>query len=190
MTDPSNKDLIIDLGQKSMERLKEAIKKKDGVSKVEARVEAAQEKYEQGVRKYHYPILGSAKTKVKGLASLGAMALSGDKVLVKYLKPKYDKIVKGKPVCLSPVDKLTEFKNKLRNHLAESGTIILKAEFNPRTISIRNGYVNRLVDSYRLPEFASFTPGGVSHIDFVVQESAGKKKLGLDIKVALAEKEV
>lgn len=187
ISNPYVKDLVTKLGKKSMERLRETIKKKDGVSKMDDRLDKTRKNYEKGTREYFYPIFGSRKKNVKGLAVLGIMALSGDKKLNKCLRHNCGAISIGKPFCICAQDKLTEFKTALKKCLTAAGPVLIKYDFPEPGMKYRNMLLNKLVDSYRLPEYEPFTPDGDSHVDFVALEINGKKRLGLDVKISLGE---
>lgn len=145
-----------------------------------------EEKVDEGVRwfvkdylTYTVPLLGCKTARIKGLAPLAAMTLAGDKDLKNFLTDR-DKIIKGQPICIVLPSQKGKFKNALRNQIIRSGRAIIKSGYDPEKIQKENAVINRLAEKYRLPEFARFTPGGPSHIDFVLIYN----RLYLDIQVA------
>ena len=110
--------------------------------------------------------------------------------------------VSGQPVCITSAEKLGEFKRELRSQIAHLGGEIIKAGYDWDMAKYNSEKLNRLVDGYRLAEFAPFRSGGASHIDFIIVEeipacaeaSAGRphpvkpgekiKQLGLEIQVS------
>lgn len=146
---------------------------------------AGKANYKKSRLEYYYPLFGSNKYKVKGLIFLAIMALTGDKRLAGCMKNKSDKITTGGPVCIVSRDRRTEFTNMLKSELGARGWAIIKSACQPETVRTCNEGLNRAINNYILSEIEPFSSGGDSHIDFVVIEIDGKKRLGLDIKVAL-----
>jgi len=158
-------------------------------------IEAGKKQYEESWVKYLGPLRGSKKTKVKGLGILGAMTLSADKDLKKFLKQDIDKINEGEPICITMLEKISKLRNNVRRLIIRLGGIIIGTEYLPETIQNKNEELNQLVEQYRAPEIAPFKPGGDSHIDFVVVEIPNPakpaemiKQLGLEIQVSFARK--
>ena len=156
-------------------------------------VEFGKNNYAESWVKTHGPLKGYKKGGIKGLSSLGAMALTGDKDLKSFLKKDMDKI-EGDLLCIAAPDKMGEFKNALRNLINRLGTTIIGTGFNTDTIRRANEELNQLIEKYRLPEFIAFSPAGISHIDFIVIEIPNPvkpnemiKQLGLDIQVIRKE---
>jgi len=200
-------------------------------------VEERKWRYERGRIKY-FLLYGSKKENVKGLISLGVMALCGDpahnlssrggsafggqlgppKVPARPVGPRPTvrrdgrgsggevmcgvDLMKGNPVCITSAEKLGEFKSELRSQMARLGAEIIQSGYDQNRIKDNCEELNRLVDGYRLAEFAPFKPGAesprlgrdsavASHIDFIVVEIPDpakhgemKKWLGLDIQVS------
>ncbi|MDI6787418.1 MAG: hypothetical protein QME51_03515, partial [Planctomycetota bacterium] len=135
----------------------------------------------------------------KGLPSLGMMALTGDKELLKYLK-KEDEIdpaparrgwVEGDLVCAVKPDKLRGFRKLLRNKLVSAGSWIIKTNYSEKIIRMMNERINKLVNKHRAEGIAPFTPNGPSYVNFAVVETDDPsnpnkkiKRLILDIQVS------
>ena len=131
--------------------------------------------YAKSQLEYNFPLFGSKEENVKGLVTLGVMALSGDNQLRKSMKKDYDKIIKNlcsKPLCITSQEHLIKFKRELRSLIAQLGAEIIKAGYATSMVKYNSDKLNRLIDNYRLPEIASFEPKGASHIDFIVREFA------------------
>jgi len=177
------------------------IKNEAGVSKFDAGLDKAKGKYDKMSRERNYPLFGSAKEGVKGLVFLGMMGLCADGRLMQYLsakggsasggKPDIDEIVEGNSLIICLPEKLKAFRKELRWRIAESGAVIIKANYDRQTLNIQNEILNHLVNRYQLDEFAQFEPSGASHIDFIVVEMPDPanpavtiKRLGLDIQVS------
>lgn len=181
-------------GKKYREKLKTAYETK----KFENGVEFGKQFYEKTWLTYLGPLYGDKKSKVKGLPTLGVMALTADSKLANFLKKTDnphlliapDKI-EGNPFCIVAPDKLGEFKRIVRGQLIRSGKEVIMIDFMEKYLRNHSQIINQLVEQYRLPEIAPFSPGGVSHIDFIVGEipdpvkpETKKKWLGLEIQVA------
>jgi len=159
-------------------------------SKYANSIEAGKKQYEESWIKFLGPLRGEKKSKTKGLGSLGAMALSADKDLKKFLKKDADKIIEGEPICVTSPDKASKFRNDVRNLIIRLGGIIIGTGYLSETIQNKNEELNQLVEQYRAPEIAPFKPSGDSHIDFIVVEIPNPakpdemiKQLGLEIQI-------
>lgn len=180
-----------------LKNIKQTFKEEDGIpaKRFNQAVDDGRMNYVRSQLEYNYPLYGSKEGKVKGLTSLGVMALSGDEGLKKFVKKGYDSIIKitgGKVPCITASGSLIKFKRELRSRIARWGMEIMKSRYAMDTVKSVNEKINHLVDGYRLPGFALFKPGGASHIDFIVREFAdpanhrqNKKRLGLDVQVSL-----
>jgi hypothetical protein len=153
-------------------------------------VEFGKRRYEESWIIYVGPLRGDKKSGIKGLGSLGAMALSADKDLEKFLKPDIDEI-EGAPLCITSPDKTGKFRFALKNLIIRSGTFIIDEGYEPETIRIVTERLNQLAEQYRLTEIAPFSPNGLSYINFIVVEIPNPvkademiKQLGLEIQVA------
>jgi len=178
--------------KKAAERYFRKLKLAYQTPKFVERVEFGKQWYEESWVIYIGPLRGDKKSGIKGLGSLGAMALSGDKDLEKFLKKDIDEVIEGIPVCIAPPDKIGKFSNDLRNLIIRSGTFIIEGGYELDTIRIVSERLNQLVEQYRLPEFTPFSPAGTSHIDFIVVEIPDPnnpdkmiKQIGLDIQVTI-----
>ena len=175
--------------QKYFKKRQESFKDKS----FEKGVEEHKRMYEKGRLRY-FLLYGSKKEKVKGLISLGIMALCGDKSLREFVDPQGHPVgdsMRGNPVCITSAEKLTEFKKELRSQIAHLGGEIIKAGYDWEMAKYNSERLNRLVDGYRRAEFAPFRAGGASHLDFIKveipdPENQNKMKswLGLDIQVS------
>lgn len=161
-------------------------------SKYADSIETGKKWYEESWLRYIGPLRGDKKSGIKGLGALGAMVLSADKDLVKFLKLDIDEIIEGVPICIAPPDKVGKFRNELRNLIIHLGSLIIDTGYHPETILRANEELNQLIEKYRLPEIASFSQNGDSYINFIVVEipdstkpGQTKKWLGLEIQVAL-----
>jgi hypothetical protein len=179
-----------------LKNIKQTFKEEDGIQakRFQESVDDGKMNYARSQLEYNYPLFGSKEKGVKGLTSLGVMAFSGDESLKKFLKLGYDNITKitgGKLLCITSLEHLVKFKRELRSAIARLGREIMRSRYAPDTVKSVNEKINRLVDGYRLAEFAPFKPGGASHIDFIVRELVdpanphrNKKRLALDIQVS------
>lgn len=154
-------------------------------------IESGKQWYEESWLRYIGPLRGNKKSKIKGLGALGAMVLSADKDLVKFLKPDMDEIIEGNPICVVLPDKMGKFRNDVRNLIIRYGSFIIDGNYYPETIRLGIERLNQLVEQYRTPEFMPFMPNGESHIDFIVIEIPDPnnpdkmiKQLGLEIQVS------
>jgi hypothetical protein len=159
------------------------------------RVEFSKRRYEESWIIYVGPLRGDKKSGIKGLGSLGAMVLSADKDLEKFLKPDLDE-TQGTPICIAPSDKTGKFRFALKNLIIRSGTFIIDGGYDIETIQIVSERLNQLVEQYRLPEIADFESNGDSYINFIVVERTNPanpdemiKQLGLDIQVSPVRKD-
>jgi len=167
------------------------VTKKDIIHKTQDSTEKAFPQYKQGLKRYYesedlqkvnqaldgfvenylkytVPLRGYKKKKkqIKGLVYLGIMALTGDKYFKKFLKDT-DIIFIGQPICVTAPAKKSKFRNDLTKKLLRSGRDIIKSGYHHVIIRKRNAVLNQLVEKYRLPEIAPFSPAPneVSRLD-------------------------
>ena len=171
-------------------------------SKYAESIELAKQWYAESWVRYIGPLRGDKKNGIKGLGALGAMVLTADKNLEKFLKKDMparrslgvggDEIILGIPICITPPDKTGKFRNELRNLIVRSGTYIIMGDYQAETIRLVNERLNQIAEKYRLPEIAEFRTNGESYINFIKLEIPNPDKpdenmdwLGLDIQVAI-----
>jgi hypothetical protein len=148
-------------------------------------VEFGQTEYARKWCKITGPLIGYKKGGIKGLSALGVMALVGDPGLKNFLKVGIDTI-EG-----TPTQSLRAGAG-LGNRIVHLGREIIKHGYETQDIKRANQELNQLINDLRRRKgIVPFSPGGVSHIDFIVEEipnpvKAGEmiKQLGLDIQIS------
>jgi hypothetical protein len=187
-----------DIMSRTKEKLKRTAKKYFAKRKdvfetggYEKKVEFGVKKYAEKWCKFRGPLQGYYKGGIKGLQSLGTMALAGDRNLNRFLKRGQDKI-DGDPYAVICPAKSKQFKRVVLNKIIHCGSEIINSDYNGNLIKRQNVEINQLVNEYRRPEVVKFLPTGASHIDFVMIERINPnntdkmiKQLGLDIQVSL-----
>ena len=139
------------------------------------------------------PLKGYKAGGILGLATMAAMALTGDRKLVDYLRER-NVIPEGKPLAITASERPGKFKNILIRRIVRWGSLIIELGYEAPNIQKANEALNQLVNEYRREEIIPFSPGGVSHIDFMVEEIPNPvkpgekiKQLGLEIQVTKKE---
>lgn len=151
---------------------------------------SGQKEYDKKWCAYTGPLRGYKAGHILGLARMAVMALTGKSDLLNYLKERKVK-VEGQPVVITTSEKLNQFRRKLDSRLVHWGSEIITQGYEEYIIKRANEELNQIVNEYRKEGIVSFTSGGDSHIDFIIEEIPNPakpgyrvKQLGLDIQVA------
>lgn len=170
---------------------KKVFRRRDGIphKRYQESLYTGMKKYEENYLNYVLPMVGH-KTLGKGLATLAAGWLAGDKKVKNFLRDA-DTIITGEPILICPLEKKGLFQNKLRNHLVFWGRLVLYDPLYKECRKEANEQINQLVQVFTRSEFAPFSPDGASHIDFVIPKIIDpmrvdkiKIPVGLEIQVA------
>lgn len=154
---------------------------------------AGARKYTQQYLKFVLPMQGHPKLG-KGAATLVVMCLTGRAEVKNYLR-RTDQIIIGQPVLITTPEEKSAFQRKLRGKLVFWGGILLRLldECSPKYRNDVNEEVNKLIQGFARPDFAPFTAGGASHLDFSYQTVSDptkpdklKTQLCLEIQVSRA----
>ena len=127
----------------------------------EEQVKLWRKEYARKWCKFTGPLKGYAAGKVKGLSALAVMALCADPQLKNFRKKGIDEI-EG---TLTPAWTATGkpgFKRVLANLIVRLGSDIIELGYEDQDIKRANQELNRLVNEYRRPEIAPFSPAGDS----------------------------
>ena len=157
----------------------------------EENLEFGQKEYARKWCKYLGPLRGYKAGNILGLATMAVMALTGKSDLLNYLRGQKVKL-EGQPLVISTPDKLNKFRRKLDSRIVHWGSEIITQGYEVEVITRANEELNRLVNEYLLKGIASFSPNGISYMDFIVEEIPDParpgmriKQLGLDICVTM-----
>ena len=123
---------------------------------------------------------------VRGVGPVAARWLTGDNSVLPLLAG--DEVIKAPAVDITRPGQAPRFRGKFINQIVSAGSQIIKLKYRPDQIDKGNDKINRLVTGYardkparRSGGFVPFTPGGASHVDFIM-EAGGQ--LFLDIQVS------
>ncbi|MBI5779916.1 MAG: hypothetical protein HZA49_10765 [Planctomycetes bacterium] len=179
-------------------------KRKDAFEsgKYEEKLESGQNEYARQWCRYLGPLRGYKKDNILGLPAMAIMALTGAKGLVSYLRERKVQ-VDGESVNIITPEKLNQFKRRLNGRIVHWGSEIITLDYEVTVITRANEELNELVNEYRRPEIATFSPAGASsrlgrdsavasHIDFIIEKIPNPakpgeriKQLGLDISIVV-----
>ncbi len=116
--------------------------------------------------------------KIRGVGPIVAQWLTGILTVLKKINPK--EIIKRGPIDITQPGQGGKFRKRLNSQILEFGSQVIKKKFDPREIIYANEQINRLVNEFARDEFVPFTPGGESHVDFMIGDDA----LFLDVQVS------
>jgi hypothetical protein len=159
--------------------------------KYEEKLEYGRKEYARKWCKYLGPLKGYNAGNILGLSTLAIMALGGNRKLVGYLRERNVR-VEGEPLVVTTPEKLGKFKKILVSRIVHWGSEIITSGYEEVVIKRANQDLNQLVNEYRREDIIPFTPGGASHIDFIIVEEIPHplkpgekiKQLGLEIQVS------
>ncbi|MBI5778980.1 MAG: hypothetical protein HZA49_05945 [Planctomycetes bacterium] len=177
--------------------------------KYEEKLEYGQREYARKWCKYLGPLKGYKAGNILGLSTMAIMALTGGSKLVDYLRAR-NVPLEGEPMVITTLEKLNKFRRRLDSRIVHWGSEIITQDYKEDVIMRANEEINQLVNEYRRPEIAPFSPAGdsfrnnrntavtaiansvaTSHIDFTVistpdstKPNGIRKSLALDIQVA------
>ena len=180
------RDSLSDAGKRYFRERKDVFE----TGKYEEKLEFGQREYARKWCQYLGPLKGYKAGGIFGLSTLAIMALGGDRSLVDYLRERNTEVA-GEPRVVTTPERLNKFKRILDNRIVHWGSEIITQGYEERVIKRANADLNQLVNEYRRAGIMPFSPGGASHIDFMVEEMPNPvkpgeqvKQLGLDIRVA------
>ena len=157
--------------------------------KYEEKLEFGQKEYGRKWCKYLGPLRGYKAGHILGLATMAIMALTGKGDLLNYLRGQKVRF-EGQLMDITTPEKLNKFRRKVDSRIVHWGSEIITQGYGERIINEANKELNQLVNEYLKPEIASFSPAGISYMDFIVEEIPNPakpgeriKQLGLDIQV-------
>jgi len=136
------------------------------------------ENYVREVARLNLPFSGY-KDKIRGVGPVGARWLTGDQLVLALLEP--GEFIKGPPVNITRSGQAPRFRGRFITQILSAGSKIINADYRPSLLAKGNDKINRLVSGYARDKFVPFTPGGASHVDFIM-EAGGQ--LFLDLQVS------
>jgi len=182
-------------GRKYLNKLAQAYKKVNGIPAklIKDKLATAGEHYARKMAYAFWPLVGGPVPGAKGPVIKTQLWLVGDPVVLNYLTEQ-DEVLRGEPVLITTQAQRGIFKKRLNSRLIQAGVRILKTFPDyPFILQKENDRTNILIQQFARPEFAPFTTGGDSHLDFLVKEIPDPKNLTrtikqlyLDIQVAKA----
>lgn len=145
--------------------------------------------YLKEIARLNLPFRGY-KDIVRGVGPVAARWLTGDKSVLSMIGP--GDTFKAPPVDITRSGQAPRFRGRFINQILAAGSQIIKLKYRPdlpvrgRTQTGKtdkgNEQINRLVTGYARDKFVPFTPGGASHVDFIM-EAGGQ--LFLDIQISI-----
>lgn len=156
----------------------------DGVpaKRFKEKVGRSQNAFSKGVAARTLPFTGFKK-EGRGPSSIAGMWLIGDTLVLRELRSG-DKVEKGGPFRICPLEKRSDLKTTLNQRIIQAGAWILRANLADTVLTLQNERTNSLVQGFVDPALGidPFTTGGLSHVDFTKRN----QQLFLEIQVSQA----
>jgi len=180
-------------GRQYLDKLAQAYKKVNGVPAklIKDKLATAGERWAQEMAYACWPLTGGPVPGAKGPVVKAQLWLVGDQSVLNYLTEQ-DEVLLGAPVLITESTQRGIFKTRLNRRLIQAGMKIIELLTNwPMILKKENDQTNALVQRFARSEFAPFTSGGPSHLDFIVREIPDPKnptrlikQLYLEVQVA------
>ncbi|MBI4834627.1 MAG: hypothetical protein HY811_07410 [Planctomycetes bacterium] len=104
-----------------------------------------------------------------GAAAIACFWMTGEPTIAGKLR-QGDQLIDGNPYRICREEFIQSFRSALMNRLIQAGMLISNTEYDTAVISAQNSVTNNLVQGMIDPSLGlmSFTPGGDSRVDFLV----------------------
>lgn len=150
-------------------KLDQVFATKDGVpaKQFKDQVSATKNLWGRRVRGKTLRLTGDAINGV-GAATIASYWLIGEPLASGMLRPQ-DTLITGAPFRICPAEMEQSLQSALMQRLVQAGGMIFNSKDDPTIITRENTTNNRLVQGFVDPALGidPFTPGGLSHLDFV-----------------------
>lgn len=179
-------------GRQYLKQLDAAYRTVNGVRAkyIKDRLPQAGLRYAEAMAWLVWPLLAGDEPGKPGPVLLAQRWLTSDQTVLTLLK-KEDEHLIGEPLLITDQARVKQFKLQLYRRLVWAGRQVIKSNYLPEAIRLANESINRLVQQFARSEFAPFSTGGDSHLDFIVKEIPDPKnstrlikQLYLEIQVA------
>jgi hypothetical protein len=157
-------------GKKYLKKIELAYQTVDGIpaKRIKDKLPLGAAEYAKEMTFGNWRLIGPEKPKGRNPLNIIQNWLTGGEITTTDLRKKRDELLSGAPLSLVKAKQPGRFIVKLRAQLMRSLSLISKANYGPEQIQEENTVLNQLITEFARPGFCPFSPGGASHIDFVI----------------------